>query len=286
MARGGLRSSLKPILYFGIAATAHALLFLIPGGMQKPAPGMLRGVRVHSYVENPAAVRARPVSAPVVPPVVVPASRPDTPPVVVGPEKTGGGTPGGVDMTYRSGEPHGEDTGGKVGDSARSAATISPFGDYMNRLRSKEVQGWARDASRKSRSEWRGDGLRPGGWGGGTGGGRPGAPSQGGGSAYMDPRVRMVVTSYPSTGIEKKFTAVPYPEFKVKRAQYSSGWWNVYLEIFTDANGKIKKIDVLRPETRGELEKLFLDQVNREVSRWTFDPVAAEIHVDVRFYVE
>jgi hypothetical protein len=96
----------------------------------------------------------------------------------------------------------------------------------------------------------------------------------------------MVVTSYPPTGIESRYTAVPYPELKFKKHQYTSGWWNVYIRLKTDEKGKVIHSVVLRPETEGELEKIFLEQVRKEMAGWTFDPVAAEIHVDVRFHVE
>ena len=96
----------------------------------------------------------------------------------------------------------------------------------------------------------------------------------------------MVVTSYPGTGIEDRFTWVPYPDLKFKRSDYTAGWWNVYIQIRTDRDGKIRKLEVLRPETDGPIERQFVDQVKREIARWKFDPVEAEILVDVRFYVE
>jgi hypothetical protein len=96
----------------------------------------------------------------------------------------------------------------------------------------------------------------------------------------------MVVTSYPPTGIERRYTAVPYPDLKLKMHQYTSGWWNVYIKLQTDKDGKVLYSSVLRPETDGALEKMFIEQVRLEVARWAFDPVPAEIHVDVRFYVE
>ena len=96
----------------------------------------------------------------------------------------------------------------------------------------------------------------------------------------------MVVVSYPPTSIETRYTAVPYPDLKFRKEQYTSGWWNVYFRIKTDEKGRIRRISKLRPETDGPLERIFIDQVRREIDRWTFDPVAAEIIVDVRFYVE
>jgi hypothetical protein len=117
---------------------------------------------------------------------------------------------------------------------------------------------------------------------GGTGAGKGG----GGGGGYLDPRVRMVVTSYPPTGIERRYTHVPYPDLKVKQHQATSGWWNVYIQIYTDRDGKIVRRSVLRPETDGPLEKMFVAQVQQEIDRWSFDRAEAEILVDVRFYVE
>lgn len=106
------------------------------------------------------------------------------------------------------------------------------------------------------------------------------------GERYLDPRVRMVVTSYPSTGIEQRYIAVPYPELKLKSYQSTSGWWNVYIMLKTDQKGNVIQSSVLRPETDGALEKIFVEQVKREIAHWTFDPESAEIHVDVRFHVE
>jgi hypothetical protein len=44
--------------------------------------------------------------------------------------------------------------------------------------------------------------------------------------------------------------------------------------------------NLLRPESDGPLEKIFVEQVRREIARWSFDRTAAEINIDVRFYVE
>ncbi|HQU13835.1 MAG TPA: hypothetical protein PKV70_06260, partial [Thermodesulfobacteriota bacterium] len=70
------------------------------------------------------------------------------------------------------------------------------------------------------------------------------------------------------------------------KTQYTSGWWNVYIQIRTDGGGNVIRTDLLRPETDGPLEKIFVAQVRREIARWSFDRTAAEINVDVRFYVE
>ncbi len=107
----------------------------------------------------------------------------------------------------------------------------------------------------------------------------------------------MVIIQYPSgesgkggvgngKNIESRFRPVPYPDLKVKKSRFTSGWWNVYIELWTTADGRIARYNVLRPETTGPQERVFVDQVKREMERWTFDPGPAEIHVDVRFYVE
>ncbi len=102
----------------------------------------------------------------------------------------------------------------------------------------------------------------------------------------MDPRVRMVVTSYPRTGIEERYSPVKYPDLRFKKHEYTLGWWDVYVELWTGKDGKVKSLKVLRPTTDGEIERQFVAQVKKEIARWTFDPVEAEIHVDVRFHVE
>lgn len=86
--------------------------------------------------------------------------------------------------------------------------------------------------------------------------------------------------------IESRFRPVPYPDLKIKKSQLASGWWNVYIELHTGNDGHVERSKVLRPETDGPVERVFVEQVRREVDRWTFDPGSAEIHVDVRFYVE
>jgi len=107
-----------------------------------------------------------------------------------------------------------------------------------------------------------------------------------GGGGYLDSRVKMVVTSYPPTSIERRHTHVSYPDLKIRKHQYTSGWWNVFIQIKTDAGGNVIRTELLRPETDGPLEKIFVEQVRREIAQWSFDRTAAEINVDVRFHVE
>jgi hypothetical protein len=302
-------------LYVGIAALLHSALFLIPGvaPAKKEAVTTQRGVRVRAFVE-------RPVLPP--PPAVVPASasvpaRFAPPPIatanlpysipgaskagVVNPAGGGGNPGGGAPAT-------GVTTSGPGGPApAPSVARPGPsepskFANFLAGLQSSGIRGAARDAAEKNQRAYKGTGSGTGneGWGsgsggrgGGTGGGSgtgsgtgSGSGSGRGSAGYMDPRVKMVVTSYPSTDIERHYTQVPYPNLKIKQSKFTAGWMNVYLKLRTNSEGAIVSTEVLRPETEGVLEKQFLDQVKREVSKWDFDPKEAEIHVDVRFYVE
>ncbi|HWS15268.1 MAG TPA: hypothetical protein VN450_03650 [Candidatus Methylomirabilis sp.] len=298
MRTGGVRRILQPVLYVGLAALAHGLLFLIPGVVGKPESGKTRGVRLRvlggETRVSPPAARA-PSAAPVPPKVTSP------PPETV--EKTyssiGGGTQGpGKETTGSPGVEEGGRTG-EGGASERSAQGRSgppvetEFGSYLARLKSEGVQGWAKESASQQRQGWRGTGKAGGlGTAGGpspgtTGGGKGKNLGAGGtGTGYLDPRVKVVVTSYPPTGIEQRYTQVPYPERKFKKNEFTSGWWNVYLQIRTDATGRVIRKDVLRPETNGPLERIFVEQVKNETDKWSFDRKEAEINVDVRFYVE
>ncbi len=208
--------------------------------------------------------------------------------------------------------------GGGGAGGAKSAASRaqdgSPpqteFGKYLASIKSSNVQGWAKDSALKSRQGWKGTGNATGagagdageGWGagagagaggpgagrgaGGSGTGKSGTGRGGNGALFMDPRVKLVVTSYPSTSIERNHGPIQYPNLKFKSSNAMSGWWNVYLKIKINSEGIPVNTEVLRPETNGTMERQFLEQVRREVGKWTFDPKEAEIHVDVRFYVE
>ena len=275
----GVRRFLQPALYVGLAALAHALLFLIPAGSGKREAGRTRGVRLRVVGETlgtaPPGVPFRPVPAR---------------PAVEGNDSRPGGAPGqgrgrGTDPSDPSAGGGGSPGQGPGGPGAPPAA--SEFGSYLARLKSEGVQGWARDSAGQMRQGWKGSGKTGAGWGAGTGSGDgSGRGGAGPGGGYMDPRVQMVVTSYPPTGIERRHTVVPYPDLKVKKNQFTSGWWNVYIQMHTDADGNVVRSQVLRPETDGVLEKIFVEQVKREIAKWSFDRMAAEIIVDVRFYVE
>lgn len=275
----GVRRFLQPALYVGLAALAHALLFLIPAGSGKREAGQTRGVRLRVVGETlgtaPPGVPFRPV--PARPAAEENDSRP-------------GGAPGpGRGLRTDPSEPSAGGGGspgqGPGGPGAPPAA--SEFGSYLARLKSEGVQEWAKDSAGQMRQGWRGSGKAGAGWGAGTGSGDgSGRGGVGSGGGYMDPRVQMVVTSYPPTEIEKRHTVVPYPELKVKKNRFTSGWWNVYIQMHTDADGNVVRSRVLRPETDGALERVFVEQVKVEIAKWSFDRKAAEINVDVRFYVE
>ena len=277
----GIRRYLQPMLYMGLAVGVHAMLFMIPVRLSTGNAGeTTRGLRVRAVKESPPpdVPRARseprqPTPATTVPPVATEgaASRTAAP---TSPGGVGGG--GGGQASGTAGE------GGAPGDSA--------YGSYLARLRSEGVQGWARDSAGRAKQGWKGSGKAGTGWGtGGTGAGEgPGGKGtgKGAGGGYLDPRVQMVVTSYPPTAIEKGYTQVPYPDLKVKQHHATSGWWNVYIQIKTDREGRIILRTVLRPETDGPLERMFVAQVQKEIDRWVFDRAEAEILVDVRFHVE
>lgn len=308
MADRGLGDILRPIVYVGLAVLAHGLLFLVPWKKFESAdPGTTRGVRVKVVHAAPELEQA-PVAPPAPP---VPSSPPSAPPPTVAPEKSysmlGGGRPGEARETTGAQAPTAPGYGGK-GQSGNVPVEgrqqpQSEYGAYLARLRSEGVQGWARDAATQSRQGWKGTGGKgSAGLGGGSGAGQGAGTSGGGrgsdvgsggtGRGYLDPRVKMVVTSYnPTKGtfvgqLENRLSQVPYPDLKIRKNQFTSGWWNVYFQVRTDSGGKVASLKKLLPETDGPLEKIFVDQVRREIGKWTFDPIEAEINVDVRFYVE
>ena len=273
-------------MYIGVALLFHALLFLIPSGTgSKRGETTVRGMRIRAVGE------ARKPSSPPVSAAPVPTERHVQPP--------SGSTATGIDSPApgASGGGGGGSAGGDASTGVEGGAQGSPpvgeYGEYLARLRSEGVQGWARDSAGRMRQGWKGSGkggkglgIGSGGGEGGGGGGTGGGGGGGKGGGYLDPRVRMVVTSYPPTSIDRSHTQVTYPDLKVSKREYTSGWWNVFLQIRTDGEGKVIRIDLLRPETDGPLEKIFVEQVRREIARWSFDRTAAEINVDVRFYVE
>jgi outer membrane biosynthesis protein TonB len=102
----------------------------------------------------------------------------------------------------------------------------------------------------------------------------------------LDARVQMVVNSYPTTSIEHTYSYVPYPNLEVKKKDYQKGWMSIYVEVRVDSRGRIDELHLIRPQFPNELEQLFADSVIEAIRAWRFDRRKAEIHVDVRFYVE
>jgi len=102
----------------------------------------------------------------------------------------------------------------------------------------------------------------------------------------MDRRVQMIVKSYPPTSIEDSFDSIRYPEIIIKRSNFQRGWCRVYL-VLTVGDGRIRKVHVERPrsEEREEYARL-IEAVEAAVGNWDYDNGEAEVHVDVRFYVE
>lgn len=283
MAGKGVRRILEPGLYLGVALIFHTLLFLIPSGSgSKRVEATVRGMRIRTVGE----VRKSP-------PPPVPASRNPPERLGVSPAGSTGAGPGSpsADVAGGGGGTVGGAASGGVEGGAQGSPPIGEYGEYLARLRSEGVQGWARDSAGRMRQGWKGSGKGGKGIGIGSGTGEGGSGTSSGtgggtGGGYLDPRVRIVVTSYPPTPIERSHTQVSYPDLKIKKHQYTSGWWNVFIQIRTDGAGNVIRTDLLRPETDGPLEKIFVEQVRSEIARWSFAPTAAEINVDVRFYVE
>lgn len=263
----GLRGVLQPGIYLGIALSVHIALFFAPIRLPQTKQTLVRGVKVKTFV---------PYERPAPPP-----PRPSSPPTQEAPaapvDVAGGSSAAPAQPPAPSAEPS-------------AGPEPSEFGKYLAKLRSDQVQGWAKDSARAgtrglagSKSAKRGWGFGEHGAAEGTSKGRSaGRP----GTGTLDPRVQMVVTSYPPTSIEQSHGHVAYPDKKFKKHQYASGWWNVFIQINTDSRGNVVTSKVLRPDTDGPLQRIFIKQVQDEVSTWSFERQSAEINVDVRFYVE
>jgi hypothetical protein len=107
------------------------------------------------------------------------------------------------------------------------------------------------------------------------------------GEESLDQRVQMVVKSYPPTSIEENFDYITYPALIFTKSNFQQGWCRVYLVVDVDDRGNITGVHVERPrqEERKNFSKL-IDAVRRAIGRWSFDKARAQVHVDVRFYVE
>lgn len=103
----------------------------------------------------------------------------------------------------------------------------------------------------------------------------------------LDRRIKMLVKSYPVTGIEEYYEPVEYPEVLIQKSNYQEGWCQVYLILRTNRQGEIENYTIERPKV--EERTLFaplIETVLTRVRSWDYDRKRAEIHVDVRFYVE
>ena len=103
----------------------------------------------------------------------------------------------------------------------------------------------------------------------------------------LDRRVQMIVKSYPPSGIEEDFDAIPYPEVVIRKSNFQQGWCQVYLVLSLSERGEVEEVAVERPrpQERPRFEAL-IKAVESAVRGWDYDRVRAEVHVDVRFYVE
>jgi hypothetical protein len=244
-----LRSFLEPVLYLGIAALVHSALFLIPGGAppKKEVVTTQRGVRVRAFVDRPAPpVAAVNPSFDSKPPPNMPKAIEQPPEAaeknysVLGSRTANGDSmgattqAGGAKGTGNSNVEAGGGGTAAVGSRGQDGSPPqSEFGKYLASIKSSNVQGWAKDTANKSRQGWKGTATGAGsgtgeGWGagsgsgsgsgagagrgaGGSGSGKSGYGTGGNGALYMDPRVKLVVTSYPSTGIEGSHGQIAYP---------------------------------------------------------------------------
>jgi hypothetical protein len=105
--------------------------------------------------------------------------------------------------------------------------------------------------------------------------------------AGLDRRVQMVVTSYPPSPIEDDHGTIPYPEVIIRKSDFQQGWCQVYLILSVSDHGEVLDVAVERPrpEERPRYAPL-IKAVEDAVRSWDYDKVRAEVHVDVRFYVE
>ncbi len=170
---------------------------------------------------------------------------------------------------------------------------LSFFGEYQ------EAAAGGGGAGDDAQWQGRGAGARGAGAGAGDGYGRGSGGGSGGGGkaavkvasspkdAGLDRRVQMVVTSYPTTSIERYFDPISYPEVIIRKSNFQQGWCQVYLVLSVSDRGDILRVSIERPsaESRSQYEAL-INTVESAVRSWDYDRVAAEVHVDVRFFVE
>jgi hypothetical protein len=73
----------------------------------------------------------------------------------------------------------------------------------------------------------------------------------------------------------------------IRKGNYQQGWCQVYLIVDVDEQGEVQRVVVERPnaESRARFEPL-INAVETAVRSWDYARLSAEVHVDVRFYVE
>jgi len=125
---------------------------------------------------------------------------------------------------------------------------------------------------------------------GGEGSGRGKPPAKAAPVSHegeLDRRVQMIIKSYPSSRIEENYDPIPYPEVIIRKSSFQQGWCQVYLVLTINDSGEVEKVLVERPQPadRPRFESL-IKAVEGSVRGWDYDRVRAEVHVDVRFYVE
>lgn len=132
-----------------------------------------------------------------------------------------------------------------------------------------------------------GDGSGARGTGSGRGGKSQAKPAPVSREGELDRRVQMIVKSYPPSRIEEAYEAIPYPGVIIRKSNFQQGWCQVYLVLQINGSGEVESVVVERPQAgdRPQYESL-IKAVEGSVRAWDYDRVRAEVHVDVRFYVE
>jgi hypothetical protein len=164
---------------------------------------------------------------------------------------------------------------------------LSFVGEYKDAaaVRGGAASGASGASGGRGSGTGRGEGTGSGSSGSGSGGKPPAKVAEIDGG--FDRRVNIVVTSYPPTSIERYFTEIPYPEVIIRKSNFQQGVCQVYLILRIDARGDVEKVLVERPDPAArEQYKMLIAAVEAAVRSWDYDRVAAEVHVDVRFFVE
>ncbi|MHB8834877.1 MAG: hypothetical protein ACYC9Y_04120 [Candidatus Methylomirabilia bacterium] len=132
-----------------------------------------------------------------------------------------------------------------------------------------------------------GDGRGSGGAGSGRGGKSLAKLAAVSHEGALDRRVQMIVKSYPPSRVEEDFLSIPYPEVIIRKSNFQQGWCQVYLVLTVNDRAEVESVIVERPEAADRTRfGPLIKAVESAVRSWDYDTVRAEVHVDVRFYVE